>query len=97
MGSPVDNARPTYDEPMKWTHAQSIKVITRADGKAEIHILKRDDGLYEYRGFAEINDDGDVYWAETAMSGLHDSAEHAERDAIDEVHWLRQLSRMNET
>jgi hypothetical protein len=47
---------------MKWTHARAIKEFQRPDGNAKIYILERNDGLYEYRGFAELNKDGDVYW-----------------------------------
>jgi hypothetical protein len=50
-----------------WTHAKSIKVIDRADGKAKVYILARHDGFYEYRGEAEIQGDeyeGD-YWSPT--------------------------------
>jgi hypothetical protein len=78
---------------MKWTHAHSIKVIERADGKAKVYILERNDGLYEYRGFAEFNEDGETYWGPAEMSGLHDSAEHAELDAFHEVPWLRRFTR----
>lgn len=80
---------------MKWTHAHSIKVIERPNGKAKVYILERDDGLYEYRGYAEFDEDGYVYWGPAEMSGLHDTAESAERDAFSEVPWLRQISRLN--
>ena len=75
-----------------WTHAKSIKVIDRADGKAKVHILARHDGLYEYRGEAEIQGDEyeGVYWSPTERSGLFASAHEAERAAFDDVPWLRQ-------
>ena len=75
-----------------WTHAKSIKVIDRADGKAKVHILARHDGFYEYRGEAEIQGDEyeGVYWSPTERSGLFASAHEAERAAFDDVPWLRQ-------
>jgi hypothetical protein len=55
-----------------WTHAKSIKVIDRADGKAKVYILARRDGFYEYIGEAEIQADQyeRVYWSPTEMPGL---------------------------
>jgi hypothetical protein len=47
-----------------WTHAKGIKTIERGEGKARVHILERDDGLYEYRGEAEIQGN--------ELSGLED-------------------------
>jgi len=78
-----------------WTHAKSIKVIDRADGKAKLYILARQDGFYEYRGEAEIQGDEyeGCYWSPTEMSGLFASAQEAERAAFDEVPWLRQQFR----
>jgi hypothetical protein len=75
-----------------WTHAKSIKVIDRADNKAKVYILARNDGLYEYRGEAEIQggEYEGVYWSTTEMSGLFASAREAEQAAFDDVVWLRQ-------
>lgn len=80
---------------MQLSHAKKIKTIERIDGKARLHIFARNDGLYEYRGEAEIIGDKyeGIYWGDTEMSGLYASAEEAERDAYDEVPWLRCLSR----
>ncbi len=77
-----------------WMHAKSIKTIERADGKARIFILERNDGFYEYRGEAEIVGDEyeGMYWSPTDHSGLFESASEAEGNAHDEVPWLRQLA-----
>jgi hypothetical protein len=77
-----------------WTHAKSIRTIERADGKARVYILERNDGLYEYRGEAEIVGDEyeGIYWSPTEHSGLCASADEAERNARDEVPWLGQLA-----
>jgi hypothetical protein len=75
-----------------WTHAKSIKVIDRADGKAKVYILARHDGFYEYRGEAKTQGDEyeGVYWSPTEISGRFASAHEAERAAFDDVPWLRQ-------
>jgi hypothetical protein len=84
-----------------WTHAKSIKVIDRADGKAKVYILARRDGFYEYRGEAEIRGDEyeGVYWSPTEISGIFASAHEAEQAAFDDVPWLRQeiRARVNPT
>ena len=69
-----------------WTHAKLIKTLERPDGKARVHILARHDGLYEFRGEAEIQGDQyeGVYWSPTEMSCLFASAQQAERAAFDE-------------
>jgi hypothetical protein len=78
-----------------WTHAKSIKVIDRADGKAKVCVLARHDGFYEYRAEAEIQGDEyeGVYWSPTEISGLFASAREAEQAAFDDIPWLRQQIR----
>jgi hypothetical protein len=78
-----------------WTHAKSIKTIERADGKARVYILERNDGLYEYRGEVELvgNEYESIYWSPAERSGLYASAEEATRGAFDDVPWLRQNAR----
>jgi hypothetical protein len=73
-----------------WSHAKSIKEFERADGKARLFILARNDGLYEYRGEVEVVGDEyeGIYWMPTEMSGLYATAEEAERDAFASVPWL---------
>ena len=70
-------------------------MIDRADGKANVYILARHDGFYEYRGDAEIQGDEyeGVYWSPTERSGLFASAREAEQAAFDDVPWLRQQIR----
>jgi hypothetical protein len=78
--------------PMKWTHAKSIKTCERADGKARLYILARNDGLYEYQAEVEVVGDEfeGIYWAPAEGSGLYATAEETERDAFARVPWLRQ-------
>jgi len=68
-----------------------IRTIQRADGKARLFIIERDDGCYRFEGEAE-QDDGDghgPYWPPCDISGLYASAEDAERAARTDVLWLR--------
>jgi hypothetical protein len=78
-----------------WTRAKRIKVIYRADKKAKVYIIERNDGLYEYTAEAETHDDEyeNGYWSITDVSGLFASAAEAEQAAYDDVVWLRQQNR----
>jgi hypothetical protein len=67
-----------------YIHAQIIKVIESSDRKARVEVLKRNDGLFEFRASVECYEDG-YYWAPTLNSGLYASVEEAERDALHEV------------
>jgi hypothetical protein len=66
-----------------------IKTIERADGKARLFILARDDGLFRFAGESEQEEDGDIFWGPSESSGLYDSAERAEHEARRTVSWLR--------
>jgi hypothetical protein len=78
-----------------WTHASIVKMIERPDGKARVYILARHDGFFEYRGETQIQGDEyeGIYWSPTESSGLYASAGEAERDACEDVPWLRQQTR----
>ena len=79
---------------MEYVHAKIVKVIEKGDGKSKVNVLERNDGLFEFRAYVEQHDDGPYssgpYWSPTFYSGLYASAEEAERDALNQVHWLRQ-------
>jgi hypothetical protein len=77
-----------WDVAMTWIRAHSIKTLMRADGKARVFILSRDDGLYMFEAESERAEDGYTYWVPTHHSGLFDSAETAEREAVGRVSWL---------
>ena len=70
------------------TIERRIKAIERADGRARLFILERDDGLYRFEGETEIERQGDTFWRQTDISGLYGSAAEAERAALSEVLWL---------
>jgi hypothetical protein len=75
---------------------QTVKIFERADGKARLSIVRRPDGLYAFVGETERQKDGYTFWAPSDLSGLYDSAETAEREAIGLVPWLkRQLLHSN--
>ena len=66
-----------------------IKTIERYDGKARIYIIARDDALFRYEGEVEAEEDGDVFWQPTNVSGLFETPEEAEVNARNEVPWLK--------
>jgi hypothetical protein len=69
---------------MKYLHAQIINEFVSSDGKARVDVLKRNDGLFEFRAYVERYE-SEPYWSPTVNSGLYDSLENAERDALSEV------------
>lgn len=81
---------------MIYINADVVKVITSADGKAQVELLRRHDGLFEYRGYVERVDDAPygarAYWAQTAYSGLYETVEELEQAATLNVPWLREMS-----
>lgn len=75
---------------MKYIHAQIINVLESSDKKARVEILKRNDGLFEFRAYVQRHEDapyqeGGYYWSPTLDSGLYAIVEDAERDALREV------------
>jgi hypothetical protein len=78
---------------MQLAHARSVREIARSDGKARLYIFERDDGLYEFRVETEHDDEGDIYWAPTHMSGLYETLKEAEQDAVTTIPWLRRPDR----
>jgi hypothetical protein len=67
-----------------------IKTFERHDGKARISIVRRDDGLFSFRGESEQEEDGETFWAPSNQGGIYGSAEEAEVGAISQVPWLLQ-------
>jgi hypothetical protein len=76
---------------VKYLHAQIINVFESSDGKARVNVLKRNDGLFEFRAYVERYEgdgspyEGEPYWSPTVRSGLYASVEDAQRDALHEV------------
>ena len=79
---------------MPYTHADTVKVIHSSDGASKVEFLRRNDGLYEYRGYVEREldsgpDEGRRYWSAREHSGLYETMEEVERAARLGVTWLR--------
>jgi hypothetical protein len=72
-------------------HVRPIKTLMRADRKARVLILLRDDGFYMFQAEYYLEDEGYTCWLGTSTipSGIFDSAVKAEREAIRCVPWLR--------
>ena len=73
---------------------ETIKTIISKDGKHRLDIEANSRGLYWYVTFDDrYRNDSDFQdppeWAIDAFSGLYESAEAVEADAILEFAWLR--------
>jgi hypothetical protein len=68
--------------------AQSVREFARADGKARVFILLRDDGHYMFVCEAEREDNGNITRIQTVRSGLYDSLGAAQDDAFARFPWL---------
>ena len=60
--------RPSKDTALPYTHAETVKVIHSSDGASKVEFLRRNDGLYEYRGYVEREldsgpDEDRRYWS----------------------------------
>jgi hypothetical protein len=74
---------------------REIKTLTSPDGKRKLHISEREDGFFSFDEAHEVTDDcSDIgldpitYWSPVFFSGLYESAEAAEREAIALTSWL---------
>jgi len=78
-----------------YEHADVAKAIHSPDGALKIEFLRRNDGLYEYRGWErrlEESPAGDAYyWSPRESSGLYRTMEELEQSARQSVAWLRDL------
>jgi hypothetical protein len=74
---------------MAYVHAEIVREILSADGKVKVDLLKRHDGLYEFRGYVERIEEGpfegDLYWFPVEHSGLYETKEEVERAALAAV------------
>ena len=76
---------------MSYAHGSATRTLRSADGKIYVDIVARDDGrfqCYEHR-YVEDDEDFGPYWCPGWMSGIYESADLAERDAVAELSWLR--------
>lgn len=68
-----------------------IRSIWSPNQKKRLDIFQRPDGHFGYEGVSQVTEDGETYWQPSDMSGIYETAEEAERDALVEVPWLRNL------
>jgi hypothetical protein len=73
------------------TERRVVRSIWSADQKHRLDIFRRPDGHFGYAGESQVTEDGETYWNPTDMSGIYETAEEAEKDALVEVPWLRNL------
>jgi hypothetical protein len=66
-----------------------VKRVQSKDGKHRLDLIERSDGLFEFVGHSETTEDGDTFWEPTLFSGIHDSLQSAERQALVDMVWLR--------
>ena len=78
-----------------YEHADVAKAIHSPDGASKIEFLRRNDGLYEYRGWERRLEEspagGAYYWSPRETSGLYRTMEELEQSARQSVAWLRDL------
>ncbi len=79
-----------------YIHADVAKAIQSPDGAFKIEFLRRNDGLYEYRGFERRLEESpagsDYYWSPREYSGLYKTMEELEQAARQTVAWLHVMS-----
>ena len=78
---------------------REIKSFTSPDEKRRLHLYDRENGFFSFEETYEDYDDLSQfgmgiqsYWTEGYESGLYDSAEAAEREALAITPWLREIS-----
>jgi hypothetical protein len=78
-----------------YIHADIIKAIHSPDGAFKIDFLRRNDGLYEYRGWQRRLEEspagGAYYWSPRESSGLYPTMEELEQAARQTVPWLQAI------
>ena len=74
---------------LPYIDADIVKTLHSAEGGAKIEfLLRRSDGLYEYRGYVE-RFEGGPYWSPSEHSGLYETIDEAEQAARRAVPWLQ--------
>ena len=70
----------------------SVQEFVSKDGLSRLAIYKRPDGLFGYAGERLTTEDGETFWEPCDLSGVHETAEAAERNARAEIPWFRSES-----
>jgi hypothetical protein len=78
---------------------REIKSFISPDAKRRLHLYERANGFFSfeetYEDYDDLTEFGmgiEAYWTPGYQSGLYESAEAAERDALAITPWLRQTS-----
>jgi hypothetical protein len=66
-----------------------VRSIWSQDRAHRLDIFRRADGRYEFEGTRLLSEDGETFWAPSDASGIHESADAAEREALASVPWLK--------
>jgi hypothetical protein len=66
-----------------------VRSIWSADHKHRLDIFERDDGRYDYAGISQLTEDGDTFWAPTDFSGIYETVDSAEQEALALIPWLK--------
>jgi len=78
-----------------YIHADIAKVIHSPDDAFKIDFLRRNDGLYEYRGWERRREETPLtdgyYWSPREVSGLYQTMEELEQAAWQSVAWLQAM------
>ncbi len=69
-----------------------IRSFWSSNRKHRLDIFQRPDGHFGYEGVTQETEDGETYWRPSDVSGIYETAEEAERDALAEAPWLRRLN-----
>lgn len=76
---------------MRFVNGRGVRTFERADGKARVIIVARDDGRFAFAGETEVEENGSVFWMPMPPSGVYDSIGTAQSEATNHIPWLRQL------
>ena len=69
--------------------ARIVRSIWSSDRKHWFDVYRRPDGHYGFVGISQTTEDGDTFWSGTDYSGIYETADEAERDALEAVPWLK--------
>jgi hypothetical protein len=67
-----------------------VRTVWSVDRRHRLDIFERADGCFEYAGVSLVTEDGETYWAPSHFSGIHETLDGAERDALAEVPWMKE-------
>lgn len=66
---------------MGYLYGHTVKKLESTDGKRQTNIVARNDGMFEFREYYAVLEDGSDMWLPKPVSGIYETAEAAEADA----------------